>query len=357
MLLLGSMIGLAVTDQTVVFFHLAFLGVLVGAMCLPLKAFVLRAVVVGSVASLELVRAVDDGRAVVDELWEIPLMGLLLVLAYGLKSQQEQAQRRLDKTRFRVIAGVVHDIRNPLTSALGFSQLMAQGVHATQPEEMVAMAGLIADATSEANEIIDDLLAASRLEAGELTVASVPVDVLRIADSLVSHYQQEGDEIPVRRLVEVGEIVGLGDELRIQQILRNLLTNAWRYGGPHVEVRVGRDESAVLVQVVDDGAGVPDHDRDRVFEPFTQSSRADQSVLESVGVGLYTSRRLAQMMGGNLTYRYGGEECVFELRLPVVEQRTPAAAADRLTPTGGPSISASERLAGSQPDANGSASL
>ena len=326
-LLLGSMIGLAVTDQTVVFFHLAVLGVLIVALRRPLQSFVLRAGVVGWVASWELVSAVESGRAVAEELWEIPLMGALLAAAYGLKAQREQAQRRIDEARFRVIAGVAHDIRNPLTSAMGFSRLMSERGYANQPQEMVAMAGMIADATSEANEIIDDLLTASRLESGELTVAVTPVDLVLAANSLVDHYREEGDAIPVRRPVGTGELVCLGDELRVRQILRNLLTNARRYGGSHIEIRIAADASAVRVQVVDDGAGIPERDRDWVFEPFTQSERVDRPV-ESVGVGLYTSRRLARLMGGDLTYRYEDGRSVFELRLPVVARGMPAVAAD-----------------------------
>ncbi len=326
-LLLGSMIGLAVTDQTVVFFHLAVLGVLIVALRRPLQSFVLRAGVVGWVASWELVSAVESGRAVAEELWEIPLMGALLAAAYGLKVQREQAQRRIDEARFRVIAGVAHDVRNPLTSAMGFSRLMSERGYANQPQEMVAMAGMIADATSEANEIIDDLLTASRLESGELTVAVTPVDLVLAANSLVDHYREEGDAIPVRRPVGTGELVCLGDELRVRQILRNLLTNARRYGGSHIEIRIAADASAVRVQVVDDGAGIPERDRDWVFEPFTQSERVDRPV-ESVGVGLYTSRRLARLMGGDLTYRYEDGRSVFELRLPVVARGMPAVAAD-----------------------------
>lgn len=326
-LLLGSMIGLAVTDQTVVFFHLAVLGVLIVALRRPLQSFVLRAGVVGWVASWELVSAVESGRAVAEELWEIPLMGALLAAAYGLKAQREQAQRRIDEARFRVIAGVAHDVRNPLTSAMGFSRLMSERGYANQPQEMVAMAGMIADATSEANEIIDDLLTASRLESGELTVAVTPVDLVLAANSLVDHYREEGDAILVRRPVGTGELVCLGDELRVRQILRNLLTNARRYGGSHIEIRIAADASAVRVQVVDDGAGIPERDRDWVFEPFTQSERVDRPV-ESVGVGLYTSRRLARLMGGDLTYRYEDGRSVFELRLPVVARGMPAVAAD-----------------------------
>ncbi|MEK7252612.1 MAG: HAMP domain-containing sensor histidine kinase [Actinomycetota bacterium] len=326
-LLLGSMIGLAVTDQTVVFFHLAVLGVLIVALRRPLQSFVLRAGVVGWVASWELVSAVESGRAVAEELWEIPLMGALLAAAYGLKVQREQAQRRIDEARFRVIAGVAHDVRNPLTSAMGFSRLMSERGYANQPQEMVAMAGMIADATSEANEIIDDLLTASRLESGELTVAVTPVDLVLAANSLVDHYREEGDAILVRRPVGTGELVCLGDELRVRQILRNLLTNARRYGGSHIEIRIAADASAVRVQVVDDGAGIPERDRDWVFEPFTQSERVDRPV-ESVGVGLYTSRRLARLMGGDLTYRYEDGRSVFELRLPVVARGMPAVAAD-----------------------------
>jgi signal transduction histidine kinase len=140
--------------------------------------------------------------------------------------------------------------------------------------------------------LIDDLLTASRLEAGPLEVTSTPIDVTSVARSLASHHGEVGDEIEIRFLAAARSFMCRGDELRVRQILRNLLTNAARYGGPMVEIRIGRDDKNVLLQVVDDGSGIAIEVRERIFEPFVQLETKSRPA-ESTGLGLYTARRLA----------------------------------------------------------------
>jgi signal transduction histidine kinase len=106
----------------------------------------------------------------------------------------------------------------------------------------------------------------------------------------------------------------LGDPGRIRQIMRNLLTNAERYGGPEVRVTVAGCDGKVVVSVVDNGSGIPAGDRERVFEPY-QSAHAVGDQPESVGIGLAISRQLAERMGGTLDYRYEDNHSIFSLTL------------------------------------------
>jgi signal transduction histidine kinase len=113
----------------------------------------------------------------------------------------------------------------------------------------------------------------------------------------------------------VAKAVALCDPARLRQVLRNLLTNAERYGGPNVAVVVDTEgDDSVVVDVVDDGPGIPPHDWDRIFEPYQRAHEAPGQP-DSVGVGLAISRQLATLMGGTLDYRYDGRS-VFRLRLP-----------------------------------------
>ena len=106
----------------------------------------------------------------------------------------------------------------------------------------------------------------------------------------------------------------LGDPGRVRQILRNLISNALRYGGDRIRVIVGADSSH-LVQVRDNGPGIPSEERERMFHPYQRAHDAP-GVTASMGLGLTISRSLARLMNGDLEYRHEDGESVFELMLP-----------------------------------------
>ncbi len=95
--------------------------------------------------------------------------------------------------------------------------------------------------------------------------------------------------------------VALADPTRLRQILRNLLTNAVRYGGTTIWVELDEHPGSIEIAVCDDGAGVPQQHASDIFEPYV-SAHADQSRPQALGLGLAISRRLARLMDGDVTY-------------------------------------------------------
>lgn len=108
-------------------------------------------------------------------------------------------------------------------------------------------------------------------------------------------------------------VTALADRVRLKQIVRNLVTNAIRYGGSTIDMVVTQGAASVSVVVKDDGPGIAERDRERIFEPYhvAHNSVGQPS---SVGLGLTVSRKLAHLMGGSLTYRHD-EGSTFELVL------------------------------------------
>ena len=104
------------------------------------------------------------------------------------------------------------------------------------------------------------------------------------------------------------------DPLRVRQILRNLLTNAIKYGGERVDVTVDRTDDVIRLVVCDDGPGIPRDEAELIFERYYRSA-ASPTQPGSVGIGLAVSRQLAEMMGGSLRYVPSGKR-YFELCLP-----------------------------------------
>ena len=149
-------------------------------------------------------------------------------------------------------------------------------------------------------------------ETGGLSVVREDVDLRSQVDQVVA-----ADPVLVARAVCViaGEdAVATADGARVRQILRNLLGNASRYGGPTIEVGIERHNGSIRLWVADDGPGIAAGDRDRIFEPFERGHHLP-GVPASVGLGLTVSRQLARAMGGELVYRDEGRTCL-ELVLP-----------------------------------------
>jgi len=112
-------------------------------------------------------------------------------------------------------------------------------------------------------------------------------------------------------------VAALADRLRVRQIVRNLLTNASRYGGAVAEVVI-QDGTLPSIQVRDNGSGVPDELVQRIFEPYGRAHSRGIAT-EAVGLGLTVSRTLAESMGGSLEYRHEGGWSVFELTLKAAD--------------------------------------
>lgn len=228
-------------------------------------------------------------------------------------TDQVQAQDRLEEmvaSKDELIASVSHELRTPLTAILGFAELLRGDAPALSVDERVELVQSIAEQTSDLTNIVEDLLVATRADNNTLTVARVPVDVRAQAAQVLETMVEKP------RAVELigGSSTGIGDPARVRQILRNLLSNAFRYGGDRIVVRVCERDGVVCVEVTDDGEGIPANDRDTVFEPYQRASNHNRTAA-SVGLGLTVSRKLARLMGGDLSYRYEAGRSIFELSL------------------------------------------
>jgi signal transduction histidine kinase len=176
------------------------------------------------------------------------------------------------------------------------------------------MLAAIAEQSDEVSAIVEDLLTVARTDSGELTVADVPVN-LRAQTAQVLETLDQNMSITVHGQAPKAS----GDPARVRQILRNLFTNANRYGGDHISVELASNgDDLVSLIVLDDGHPIPVEDRERIFEAY-QRAHNQPGRTESIGLGLAVSRRLARLMGGDLTYRHQNGHSIFELSLPVYD--------------------------------------
>ena len=208
------------------------------------------------------------------------------------------------------MATVSHEIRGPLTAVIGYVDLLRSGLPDEERGEVLAS---VAREAADVEYLIEDLLVSARAEADSLRVAVVSVRL----GAQVAQVLEGLDPVDTARIeVIADDCVAIGDPARVRQIVRNLVTNAFRYGGPSINIDVWSDDARCHLAVSDDGNGIDEADRNLVFEPFKQAANG-RHVGASVGLGLPISRLLAEKMGGSLTYRFEKGHSVFELMLPI----------------------------------------
>lgn len=253
------------------------------------------------------------------------LVGTTLV-AGTLESRRKHraARERFDKLREltmakdQFLASIGHELRTPLTSVLGFAELLRTDSGDLTEEDRVAMVTTVAEEASDLAAIVDDLLVAARSELDLLVVTEVPVSArAQVAQVLEMRGRDASERISIHAEPE-NPYRAVGDPARVRQILRNMITNAYRYGGDEVEVRLSSNDSCVTVQVADNGDGVPEEESEQIFSPYY---RAHSSASEpaALGIGLSVARQLAWLMKGDLAYSRQEGWTVFELSLPRAE--------------------------------------
>lgn len=228
-------------------------------------------------------------------------------LTASLEASNE-ALRRAHAARTEFIAAVSHEIRTPLTGIVGLTAALHSQIDDLSTDEVREFAGVVNQQATELAELVEDLLVATRAEAGGLRVSPHSIEI----GSVVRETLESMGDV-VHPDVEGEPTLANADPLRLRQILRNLLTNAVRHGGPTVSVSFGSDATAAFIRVSDDGDGVAPEYVDVMFDAFDLSNRAHA---ESVGLGLSVSRSLALAMGGDLTYERRDELTVMSVALP-----------------------------------------
>jgi signal transduction histidine kinase len=320
--------GPALVAAPVAYFLAAALLVLPLRRALLALAFLTACVAGVYVASMSTVNSSESfavGLATV--LVFLGALAVLLVAALRVNAQMRSREHQLleearaaNLAKIEMLTRVSHELRTPLSAVVGYAYVLRDGADTLTETDRIEAIRSIAEQSADLSGLIDDLLASARYELGELTIRAVSTN-LRAQTSQILESWYEGSPIEVD-----GEAPrAMADPARVRQILRNLISNAHRYGGSRIRVVLGANGDVADVQVRDDGKGIPSELQERVFGAFYRvpSSEVHPS---SIGLGLAVSRDLARLMGGDLTYRREADESVFDLQLPAAPQPVEAPA-------------------------------
>jgi two-component system phosphate regulon sensor histidine kinase PhoR len=236
-------------------------------------------------------------------------------IAYAFRDVTNE--QRLEQEKSDFIATISHELRTPMASVFGAAQtLLREDIALTEPQRR-ALLEMIGTQAERLALITEEVLLATQLDRGLLTVEQAPVDLPALVQATTEAMRSQLDGADIR--VEVAGDVepAAGAPERIQQVLANLLTNAVKYGSPPVDVRVEPSARGVRLIVRDSGPGIAADERERIFEKFYRGGSSLTRSTGGTGLGLYISRELVRRMRGRLELRSRpGEGAEFTVELP-----------------------------------------
>ncbi|MFN7918679.1 MAG: ATP-binding protein [Bryobacteraceae bacterium] len=218
------------------------------------------------------------------------------------------------------LATMSHELRTPLNAIIGYSEMLREDASALGLEQMDADLERIHVSAKHLLGLINDVLDFSKIEAGKLPVRTETVPVApalrKVSETVMPLIRKNGNSIST----ECPEnLTALADPMRLTQCLLNLASNAAKFtSAGTVAIAASREEHFVRIDVRDTGIGVDPSFLAHLFEPFRQAGSSEIRTESGTGLGLAISRKLARLMGGDVTAESRpGEGATFTLRLPV----------------------------------------
>jgi signal transduction histidine kinase len=210
---------------------------------------------------------------------------------------------------FEMIGGVVHELRQPVSSIRGFGAI---ALEQNENEELAEFLTLIVDQATELDSLIEDLLTVGLTSSGRLQVESSGVsgtELTRAIAKLTQSFPDAGVTIEG----SLSDSVVVADTRRLSQVVRGLLQNAVKYGGPDISVHLHEQDDHAMIDVRDTGPGLDPGEVERVFQPFSTGTAG--ASIASTGIGLAIGRSLVSDMGGVLEYVATGAGANFRITL------------------------------------------
>lgn len=245
----------------------------------------------------------------------VAVAGVLIIVRQGVALRETRSF--VERQRDDLISSISHELRTPLTAMAGFAELLKADPD-MDPATRMELIGIIADQSTQVGRIAGDLVEVTRGQLEHADLDLEEISAARLVDSCLDLVGERVDRAAVTVDVEVGLCV-IGDVSRLRQVLVNYLTNAGRYGGDTIGVIGRRDGAMAVIEVHDDGPGVPDRYVRRIWYEFDRGAHGTDIAVKGSGIGLAIARQLMVAHGGAAAYRRSellGGSC-FSMSLPL----------------------------------------
>jgi PAS domain S-box-containing protein len=230
---------------------------------------------------------------------------------------QAMELERVAQQRSQFLANLAHELRTPLNAIVGNASILAEGIFGPLNEQTAKAVGRIAGNGRTLVALINELLDVARMSAGKMPVTRERFDVTAVVAEVVAELQPMAPDLAVSSRGPV-PLFASTDRQKVKQIVSNLVSNAIKFtaqGSVHVEVSEHGDQ--IATRVIDTGVGIANENHERVFEDFWQVGGAVSRSHGGAGLGLPIARRLATLLGGDLTFVSAvGSGSTFTLRFP-----------------------------------------
>lgn len=235
---------------------------------------------------------------------------------------------RITEEKDEFLTAVSHALRTPLTVVVGMAEILAESTVGAGDDTREYVELLLGE-SRELAQLVDDVLMTGRLDADVLAIRPEVVDLRWELERLVC------DRPPPTSvgLTMVGDARAWVDPLRVRRVLWHLYSNTMHHGGSTVSMRIEEEPAGVMVRFVDDGPGVPEASLGHLFESPT-GKKATVGGPATLGLGLRLSKRLAALLGGDLTYQRSDHETIFTLSLPAVPEMIDTSEDDEILSVG-----------------------
>ncbi len=229
--------------------------------------------------------------------------------------------READKLKETFISIVYHELKTPVAIIRGYAETLQRPEAQRDPALMEEMLAAIVEETDRLARLVDDLLDASRLQAGGLSLKEIgEVDLAAIARRVVERYRAQTTKHTLRLEFPPNFPLIRGDPRRLEQVLDNLVSNAIKYSprGGEIVVRGEVRPAEVLISVQDEGVGIPLEEQDNIFQRFYRVEGPETRAVAGTGLGLYLTRAIVQAHGGRIWVRSApGKGSTFTVALPL----------------------------------------
>jgi signal transduction histidine kinase len=265
-------------------------------------------------------------KSTVELLQTFAAQSVLAIQNARLFSEIEDKSRQLAEAsehKSQFLASMSHELRTPLNAIIGLTEMMVTNAARFGTEKALEPLRRVNAAGTHLLSLINEVLDLSKIEAGKLELNPEPVNLARLIDEVVGTAGQLAEKNQNRLVVEAQENVGAlnADSMRLKQILLNLLSNACKFtkeGEVALRVRkVADGRDWVELAVADTGIGLTAEQQAKLFQDFTQADSLTARRYGGTGLGLAITRKLARMMGGDVTVTSEpGKGSIFTVRLP-----------------------------------------
>jgi signal transduction histidine kinase/CheY-like chemotaxis protein len=251
-----------------------------------------------------------------------------LILERNLDIQQK-AEELAQSTRYKseFLANMSHELRTPLNSILLLSRLLAENHPQNLTGDQIEYASVIQSSGKGLLTLIDEILDLSKIESGKMELEWQDVRIENVTEALSAIFsplaKEKGIEFSVETAADVPHTIE-SDHLRLEQVLRNLLSNALKFTGQgSVHLAVSTDNKNIFFKVTDTGIGIPFDKQQTIFEAFKQADGSTRRQFGGTGLGLSISRQLARLLGGEIELSSEPEKgSEFTLVLPIEKAHT-----------------------------------